>query len=71
MGGGTGTGGDITYERVLTNAIGYEIFKDSHEITVRDDGVQQIVISDEDTERARRAARRAIEELRLLGALNP
>lgn len=59
--------GDSVYERALTNAIGYEIFKHDHEVTPNEQGVDHIVISDEETERCRNAARRVIEELRLLG----
>lgn len=62
---------DLTYENVLTNAIGYEMFKDDHPVRQNAQGVNTIDITDEETERCRRAAKRVIEELRLLDALNP
>lgn len=55
-----------TLVSVMTNAIGFEMFKHDHDVTLDDNGIEKIEISDEETARARAAAERVLREIQEL-----
>lgn len=57
----------LTDIRIIANAIGYEVFKDSTEVTTNESGISQIWIEEEDTKTAIRAATRVLREMVTLG----
>lgn len=54
---------------VVTNGIGWELFSgDGRDVTTSAEGVEQIVITAEETATARRLAERALQDLEVLDA---